>query len=132
MKFFAGSPMGHRELLYEMHFHDVGERPLRDDPSSPTHVYRLMWIPSFHPFAVVRIEDAGRGYRLEAKRGPDAHRRESDHLPRESSFMLSDAEQQIFVDRWMPPRIGREVGFRALVEWMLAESGVVAASRVGL
>ena len=171
MTFVARAAMEPARLLHEMQWQRLGERPLFESPSPPKHVYRLMWTPSFHPYAVVRIEGDEPPYRLAARRGPDAARRESDHLPRETTFVLSKTEHHVFeallatsdfwelptiptpevtgldgtrwlleafvdgryhlVDRWMPKRSGREAGFRALVDWMLAESGVVAESRVG-
>jgi len=84
-RFFASTPLADREGWYGRHLSVLDERPLCD---SAQEVYRLTWVPSFHPTVVVRIERDSVGYLLRAKRESGAGGYEPGRLAVDTSTRL--------------------------------------------
>jgi hypothetical protein len=84
-KVFASTPLADREGWYGQHLRALGERPLC---GLAAEVYRLTWVPSFHPTIVVRVEHDSAGYLLRAKRESGAGGYEPGQLAVDTSIRL--------------------------------------------
>jgi hypothetical protein len=88
-KFFASTVLADREGWYGKHLLALEERPLC---GSVQEVYRLTWLPTFHPSIVVRVERDSAGYQLRAKRESGAGGYAPGHLAVDASVRLTTAE----------------------------------------
>ena len=61
---FPVQPLQARDGWYGVQLRAAGERSLCDDPEAAEEVYRLSWIPSFHPTVIIRFERRDQTYRL--------------------------------------------------------------------
>jgi hypothetical protein len=84
-QFFASTPLADHEGWYGKHLRVLGERPLC---GSAAEVYRLTWVPSFHPTIVVRVARDSAGYLLRAKRESGAGGYEPGRLVVDTSIRL--------------------------------------------
>ena len=91
--FFPGTGIEDREEWYGAHLSALGEHPLCLRPGAPDEVYRLTWLPSFHPSVIVRIDNDSARYRLVAKVESGAGGYDPGHLVRDTVLLLSNAER---------------------------------------
>jgi hypothetical protein len=89
--YFGGTAIADREDQYGFVLERFGERPLCTRPGWPREVYRLTWLPAWHPVIVVRVERVGTVYRLQAK--------QSNEASGDTVLLLSDAEAHDFVNQ---------------------------------
>ena len=107
--YFAMTSLADREEWYGKHLRALGEHPLCDSAGVPAEVYRLTWLPSFHPTVVVRIERTLSAYILIAKAESGAGGYEPGHLARDTTYTLGEGERAEFVsllsaaDFWTVP-----------------------------
>jgi len=94
--YFASTPLTDREGWYGKHLRVLGERPLCASSDATPEVYRLTWLPSFHPTVIVRIQRSSGDYHLTAKAESGAGGYEPGHLARDTSFTLREAEASEF------------------------------------
>ena len=91
--YFDGTAIRYREEWYGAHLGALGEPVLCRDQGGPREIYRLIWLPSFHPSVIVRVERDLTEYRLQAKIESGAGGYEPGHLVRDTIRVLSDAER---------------------------------------
>jgi hypothetical protein len=88
--FFASTALADREGWYGKHLRVLEEQPLC--APAAREVYRLTWIPTFHPSIVVRVEHDSAGYQLRAKRESGAGGYEPGKLVVDTTFRLTRSE----------------------------------------
>lgn len=92
--FFPGTAIEDRAGWYGKHLVALGERPLCQGNERAEEVYRLTWLPSFHPSIVVRVECDSACYRLVAKRESGAGGYDPGHLDTTRVIELDDASRR--------------------------------------
>jgi hypothetical protein len=126
-RFLAGTSLTDREGWYGRQLRAAGERPLCQSPEQPHVVYRLTWIPSFHPSVIVLIERTSVGYQLRAKTLSGAGGYDPGHLARDTMSSLTDTDLETFARLlaaarfWQLPTTPLPNGMMGLdgAQWML-------------
>jgi len=91
-RFLAGTSLADREGWYGSQLRAAGEHPLCQSPEQAQVVYRLTWIPSFHPSVIVCIERTSVGYQLRAKTLSGAGGYDPGHLARDTVSSLAGTD----------------------------------------
>ena len=92
--FFAGTLLASNEDWYGGQLRAMGERPLCQGGDQPATVYRLTWIPSFHPSVTVRIAAGTNSYVLTGKILSGAGY-EPGSVARDTTITLGDADVSV-------------------------------------
>ena len=90
--FFSGTLLESREDWYGRQLRATGESQLCQGGDQAATVYRLTWIPSFHPSVTVRIVAGTNGYVLTAKILSGAGGYEPGSVARDTTITLADAD----------------------------------------
>jgi len=129
--YFTMTALANRERWYGAHLRALGEHPICDRTGAPTDVYRLTWLPTFHPTVVVRIERSDSGDIFTAKAVSGAGGYEPGHLARDTTYTLKEADSREFVrllneaDFWAMPTTPPSDGTIGLdgAQWVLEGMG---------
>ena len=112
LAYFAGTAITHCEGWYGKHLAALHEPVLcQRSPEEAKEVYRLTWLPSFHPSVVVRIDSDTAGLHLTAKVESGAGGYDPGHLARDTVFMLTETQAGEFAnlllaaDFWRSPTV---------------------------
>jgi len=92
---FSGTLLASNEGWYGGQLRAMGESQLCRGGDQPATVYRLTWIPSFHPSVTVRIAAGANGYVLTAKILNGAGGYQPGSVARDTTITLADADVQI-------------------------------------
>ena len=99
LAYFAGTAITHCEAWYGKHLTALQEPVLcQSSLEEAKEIYRLTWLPSFHPSVVVRIDSDTAGLHLTAKVESGAGGYEPGHLARDTVFMLTETQAREFAD----------------------------------
>ncbi len=90
--FFSGTLLSSREGWYGGQLRAMGESQLCESRDHVGTVFRLTWIPSFHPSVTVRIVAAPDGYRLIAKILNGAGGYQPGSVAHDTTITLSDGD----------------------------------------